>query len=269
MPVRTDDFNVQMTELSCSRIVTIAAPDAGDWLADITGRGSFWIQARARTEIFMSSAEFVAVGGRPGHEGLFRISGQPLEGSPATLQVRLSGPVRTASFSLVALDSATIMPVPVKVTSRDADDREYVGTVALPRQPFRLAVSGEDANGWPYRRLFPALFHAETVEVAPADPGIDRVKAGTTASLRFRVRNIGQKTTFRILAVDNKRFVSRFEPEELTLASGASGFVAVDVTIPPDAAGPGSCDVTLTATSATNATRNSAVKHIEVVPARP
>jgi von Willebrand factor A domain-containing protein 7 len=269
IPVGGGDSRVQMTELACSRIITIATPDPGDWYADVTGSGSFWIQARVKTEIFLTGAEFVAVGGRPGHEGLFRIAGQPLAGSPATLQIRLSGSVRTARFSLVALDGAPIMPIVPTMTSHDDDDREYVGRITLPKGPFRLAASGEDATGWPYRRVFVALFHAETVEVVPADSGVDRVRAGATSSIRFKVRNIGPKETFRIVAADGRRFVSRVDPQELTLASGASGLVTVDLTIPADATTTRGCDLTITATSASSITTNSAVKHLEMVAADP
>jgi len=232
----------------------------------VTGTGTFWFRASAKTEIFLVGVEFVKMGGRPGHEGLFRIAGQPLAGFPATLQIRLSGPIETAAFRLVTLGGDAMTPVTLAMTSRSGDEHEYVGTFDLPRQPFRLSVTGGDSNSWPYQRIFHTLFHAETVEVASADAQVDEVSLGTTSSVKFAVLNIGQRRTFRIVGIDNKRFVSRIDPQELTLASGASGLVTVDLTVPPDTALSTGLDVTITATSTSDTTTNGTVKHLVVVP---
>jgi hypothetical protein len=92
----------EITELNCGRIVTVSSPEAGNWHAEITGTGRFWIEAQAQSDIYFVSVEFVKRGGRPGHQGLFRIDGQPVAGTPATLRTSLSAAAtRTTEFYLV------------------------------------------------------------------------------------------------------------------------------------------------------------------------
>src|SRR6266436_2221229 len=63
------------TELNCGRIVTVSTPEAGEWRVEITGTGRYWLEAQAQSDIYFIGVEFVKKGGRPGHEGLFRIQG--------------------------------------------------------------------------------------------------------------------------------------------------------------------------------------------------
>src|SRR5215510_866814 len=87
----TQSADIDINELTCGRIVTVNVPEPGIWRAEIAGTGMYWLQAQAQSDIHIISAEFVRSGGRPGHEGFFRIQGQPLTGSAATLRVSLSG----------------------------------------------------------------------------------------------------------------------------------------------------------------------------------
>src|ERR1039457_6578311 len=117
------------TELNCGRIVTVAPPAAGIWRAEITGSGTFWLEAEAQSEIYFVSSEFVKVGGRPGHEGLFRIQGQPLAGPPATLQASLSAAqTRTNDFSLVNQRGEMIQKMHMKAENSDREFLEFTGS---------------------------------------------------------------------------------------------------------------------------------------------
>jgi len=70
------------TELNCGRIVTVSTPQAGEWRGgNHRGRPVFGWKLRRRVIFFFVRVEFVKVGGRPGHEGFFRIQGQPLAGN--------------------------------------------------------------------------------------------------------------------------------------------------------------------------------------------
>src|SRR5262245_42095316 len=70
--------DTEITELLCGRIITMTSPEAGTWQLEITGKGRFWFEAQAQSDIYFVNLEFVREGGRPGHEGLFRIDGQPV-----------------------------------------------------------------------------------------------------------------------------------------------------------------------------------------------
>ena len=128
--------------MNCGRIVTVISPEAGKWRAEITGTGRFWMEAQAQSDIYFVAVEFVKKGGRPGHEGLFRIQGQPLAGTrnPSGLSLRqrnqdhrvLSG-YRTGPDHPEAADAAV---------NSDREFLEFVGSVDLPSVPFRVAVKG-------------------------------------------------------------------------------------------------------------------------------
>jgi hypothetical protein len=84
--------DAEITELACGKILTVNSPEAGECHAEIAGMGRFWIEAQAQSD-----------GGRSGHEGLFRIQGQPVAGIPAILRVSISaGAGSTAEFYLVS-----------------------------------------------------------------------------------------------------------------------------------------------------------------------
>lgn len=204
---------IEDTNLNCGRIVTIESPETGRWRVKISGSGTYWLSAQAQSEIYFVSVEFVAVGGRPGHEGLFRISGEPLADHPATLEVNLSSrPVRSAEFHLVAEDGEVLQNLPMKKESGDADDSGYVGTFDLPHRAFRVSVSGFDREGSPFERQFHTLFHAATVEVKPASQFED-LPAGKTTSFAFQIRNVGESDTFRAIVTESHKLVQKVEPQ--------------------------------------------------------
>lgn len=257
--------NTEITELHCGRIVTVAPPESGIWHAEIAGSGRFWIEAQAQSDIHFISAEFVKLGGRPGHEGLFRITGQPLAGTSATLQVSLSAKdTDSTEFRLVTERGDTIQQVQMDVTSSDPQFLEFVGSFECPRDPFRVAVTGRDPKGQTYQRFFSTLFHAETVEVLPGNE-LDGLLAGHAQQISFAVRNAGASAKFKVTVTDAKHFVSQIVPSELTLGAGEPGTIRVDLTVPAGTAPGIGDDIIVVVSSITGpASSNSSVMHVSV-----
>jgi von Willebrand factor A domain-containing protein 7 len=253
--------STEVTELNCGRIVTVSSPEAGEWRAEIAGTGTYWLRVQAQSDIFFVSAEFVERGGRPGHEGLFRIQGQPVAGTSAMLDVSLSATATgTREFYLVSEEGQTIQELQMHAVNSE----EFVGSVDLPPQPFRVAVKGSDSNGKQYQRFFSNLFHAESVEVSPP-LDFDEVSPGGTKQLAFAVRNLTVPRTFKITVTDAHQFVGTVEPKELTLGAGETGTVRVNLTVPAGtAAGVGDNLVFLATSVAGPATSNSSVVHFSV-----
>jgi hypothetical protein len=257
----------EITELNCGRIVTVTSPEAGNWRAEITATGTFWIEAQAQSDIYFLSAEFVREGGRPGHEGLFRIQGQPLAGMPATLQASLSAAAtKTTQFRLVSERGETIQKLRMHHVNSAREILEFVGTLDLPKVPFRVAVMGRDSHGRQYQRFYAPLFHAESVEVSPK-VDFDELAAGTTKQATFTMRNIGFPRSFRMAVTDARQFVSKVEPKELSLGVGESGIIRVDLTVPAGTPPGVGDDVVVVATSTAGpGTSNSSVVHFSVAP---
>ncbi|HET7101057.1 MAG TPA: hypothetical protein VFJ52_07900, partial [Terriglobia bacterium] len=98
--VTSETSGAEITHLNCGGFVRVAPPAAGEWHVRVSGKGRFWLEAGGVSDIFMVEAEFVHLAGRPGHEGYFRISGQPVADQPAMLRVELSGKTRNVQFRL-------------------------------------------------------------------------------------------------------------------------------------------------------------------------
>ena len=259
--IAENSADTEITQLRCGRFVTITSPDAGNWHVELTGKGRFWLEAQAQSDIHFVNVEFVKAAGRPGHEGWFPIEGQPLSGSPGTLRASFpSSGARTVEFYLVNESGQTIRPVQLQPLSSSG---EFLGTVVLPDTPFRVAVKGLDASGRQYQRFFAQLFHAETVEVS-WNRTFDELRAGTEKEAELIVRNNGSPRTFKLTVTDSRQFVSKVEPTQFMLGTGESETVRVGLTMPP-AATQGGDDVVVVATSTAGpATSNSSVVHFSV-----
>jgi hypothetical protein len=257
--------STEITDLNCGRILTVSSPEAGEWNAEITGSGRYWVEAQAQSDIYFVAVEFVKQGGRPGHEGLFRIQGQPVAGTPATLQASLSAnETKTAEFYLVGERGQIVQKLQLHAGNSDREFLEFVGSVDLPNVPFRVAVRGRDVNGKQYQRFFSSLFHAESVQVSPK-LDFDELAAGSTSHVSFTVENVGFPRTFHITVTDAHQFVSKVDPKELTLGAGKSGSVRVDLTVPAGTAlGIGDDIVIVAASTAGPPTSNSSVLHFSV-----
>lgn len=257
---RTED-----SELNCGRILTVAKPEAGIWRAAVSGTGTYWLEAKAQSGIFFINAQFVEEGGRPGHEGLFRISGQPIAGERATIQASLSATdTKTTEFAFVSERGDILHRLAMKVTDSDGEFLETTGEVELPSVPFRLAVSGRDMKGMRYQRFYEPLFHAETVQVIPK-LDFDEVAPGSSRAAVFEIRNPGPARVFKITVADTKRFVTNIEPQELSIGSHASKLIHVGLAVPATAQKYGKDNIVVTAQSTSGpATTNSAVVRITV-----
>jgi von Willebrand factor A domain-containing protein 7 len=268
--IREGLAGVEDTELNCGRILTVSSPEAGEWHAEIFGAGRFWIEAQAQSAIHFIAVEFVKKGGRPGHEGLFRIQGQPLWGTPATLQASLSASAtKSTEFYLVTDGGQTIQQLQMHAVSSDREFLEFVGSVDLPIEPFRVAVMGRDSNGKQYQRFFSNLFHAESVEISPK-LDFDELRAGSTEQAAFTVRNVGFPRTIKLTVTDPHQFVSKVEPKELVLGAGESGTIRVDLAIPAGTAPGLGDDLVIVARSTSGPpTSNSSVVHLSVASSNP
>jgi len=251
----------QETVLNCGRLLTIEAPAAGAWRLQVLPTSRFWLIARGRTDLDLLSAEFMRLGGRPGHEGLFKIPGQPVAGQAATLRVQIAEPQpEPPAFVLMSLQGRPIR----RVSLARVDDEEFDGQIDLPSEPFRVSIVGVDQSGAPYQRMRAGLFHAENVELLPAgDP--EMLPPGEETTVSFVVRNAGPRTRYRILAVDANHFVARVEPEFVELDPRAEHIVKVVLRVPAGAPAGTGLELTITATSdGPPETSNSAVRRFTV-----
>lgn len=117
-----------------------------------------------------------------GHEGpgYFSVKHAPYRGKPAIVEVALYGrnAIRSVQFELVdqyGLQLAT----PVAMRVGNADSAEYWLQLAVPLQPFRFGIRGEDFRGQPFERLDKDLYTPIDGDVRPPTlpPGLPAARA--------------------------------------------------------------------------------------------
>ena len=213
----------------------------------------------------LHNVEFVIYTGRPGHEGLFRIQGQPLVGEPQTLLVQLLGSYATAEFRFVSREGDTLAVLDLKQGDPRAAADDFVGQVELPDQPFEVMVFGTTLNGEPYQRVFPALFTPQPVGVSFARVDAP-FRSGQTTPIAVEIRNVGPPATFqvRVTLVGSDTVVSNIKPSEVTLERGERKTVELALDVPPNIKPGAEITVIVTATDVANSSvSNGAILTVE------
>jgi hypothetical protein len=249
---------VDAFSFDCVRGFAVERPVPGEWTIQAAGAGTYWFVVHARSDFGLDDAEFVQVTGRPAHEGLFRIPGQPVAGRPATLRARVTREeVTDATFDLVSMSGVQLQAVELSPITASSTEEEYVGEIAnLPVIPFRVRVSGRDRTGEVYQRVSRPAFHAATVEVVP--PQMVTLARGQRTPVTLSVRSVGAPARLQIVAVLNAT-VLRVEPATLQLSANESREVTVWADVPANDTSL-SPEIVVTAESPTDpAAANSAI----------
>ena len=184
------------------------------------------------------NAEFVEPDAAPESNRFVRIQGRPIAGKPATLRVQVSSAIKSPAFQFVSMDSRPLQTLDLQ----SADPGEFTGAVALPTEPFRVAVTGSDESDLPVQRVWHGLFHAEVIEVVPP-AGEPTVTAGSEMSVTFTIRNHGPAARLHLVASDQRGKVIAVEPATLELGAGAEGDATVRLSLP--AAAPANGEVSV------------------------
>jgi hypothetical protein len=246
---------------NCVRVITVDRPPPGIWTARITAAGTFWFVVHAKSELALDDVAFVQEGGRPGHEGLFRIAGQPVTGRPALLRAHVTRDrLDTVAFDLVSMGGARIQTLDLRPVTPDDTEEEFLGETAwLPAVPFRVRVSGRDRNGIEYQRVSGPAFHPSTVElVGPGDTVA--LERGRRTAFKVSVRNLGATARFQLRGV-GLIGVLPTDPQVVQLGAGETVEVTVLADVPVTAAERG-FDIVVTAERiGAAADVNSAIVH--------
>ena len=145
---------VKLQTYSHMTIATIDAPAPGIWRIDFEGAGLYSISAHVRGSgeelAQLVDFDFVEVGGRPGHEGLFPVKRELLRGESLLCKLSFAGTPNPVQVSFVTGDNKTLGTAPLD--AEPGDTKHYLGRCVVPSLPFRVLVTGRDRMGQPFRR---------------------------------------------------------------------------------------------------------------------
>lgn len=136
-------------------IATVERPDPGIWHLELRGVGLYSVSATIAPAHDGSAPafdrlEFVEMGGRPGHEGWFPIQREPRKGETLECSVHPDGSFSAPEFSYVAVDGSALGQAELR---REENGGDYYGRCVLPSTPFRVRVTGLDAQGRRFQRI--------------------------------------------------------------------------------------------------------------------
>jgi hypothetical protein len=229
--VQPTDPDVQVTTVSSGTVITILHPVSGAWQVTAAGTAStsYSLAVKGEGTLSLDRFDFVEVGGG-GHQGYFVIEGLPVVGDTITAAAALSGPF--ASVQLELHDRAGNLLSLLNLTPEaGGDPTQLFGPVSLPSQPFVVYARGTDTTGKTFQRVLVKSIAPQTLRVLapiPAD-----LPAGGVMTYTFEVKNSGPSGTFRVIASDDRGFVTSALPAQLDLAKNRKAKVSVQLTIPP------------------------------------
>ena len=225
VPVGLSDADADVTELSTGRIVTIDSPEPGPWTFEVAGDGLLWASVVGAGSLGLVDFRFVETRGRLHHLGSFPLPGSPAQDQPSEYLATLAGDVTAVSLAAVAPDGTGLAVLP---SSPLGTADQQTGSATPPSGEFRVAVSGQDAAGFPFQRAFAPMFRAQPVRV---DPPVGGLLLGEVASISavFRVENLGPPDTFALIAADQQGLVVDVTPAQLTLGTGQSSSATVEL----------------------------------------
>jgi hypothetical protein len=101
------------------------------------------------------------------------IAGEPAKGAQLIAEARMymEGAIATIKFELLDQRGRPIQNLHFVKKDTDLTSGEFTGVMIVPAQPFRVAVSGLDVTGKPYRRVYKHLFRP-TNAVPSANPRV-------------------------------------------------------------------------------------------------
>lgn len=232
--VRPGDPGAMFSETSSATVITIQAPEPGEWELSVSGRGSFTMVAQAESLLSLLSFEFVELSPLV-HSSFVPVPGQPLVGDEATGRASLLGSFETAKFQLMDESGETLQLIDLARGDPNAAADDFVGSFPLPNSPFRVAVSGLDKNAITYQRVFPTLFRAQSVELSIASATVnDRLPIGVTTVFQANIHNLGEPASFQLEASELNGFVSTVVPDVIALNADGIGTFEIEVTVPDD-----------------------------------
>jgi hypothetical protein len=265
--VQEGDAGVVIRKTNANVFFSVENPDTGVWKVRISGASgqTYSVSVNVVSPIHIVDLNFVELKGRPGHEGMFPIDGQPLNTTEQFISLNMSGEVNNVEMYLVALDGRVLKSVDLSLENTTGTLSQYYGRVYLPTEKFKILVKGTDSAGNTFERLYNQVYVGQTVSVKPVRTRPVYFQPGKKATVTFEVKNTGVTDTFVLEATQENGEIATPDVSEVTLDTNNSSIVNVSFVVPESAKDQTEYTVTLKAKSKTNTESSNFAQYIAEV----
>ena len=236
----------------------IDAPKPGLWSVSVDASEPYLLTAEAKSAMDLLTARFVEPGGRPGHEGLFPIQGNPAAGEPGVLEISMMDPLPQIAVSLRLPNGETLL----QPTVSQHDGEQFWANFTVPSETFRVYVSAEDAAGNMIQRAQSATVSPQRFFVKAVAPMLS-VWPGDAVAAQFRFENNGEASSFVAYAVLDDGSLAPVEPQNFDAGAEQTVQLTVNLKLPFDARPGSQRELMLTVTDNRTGGYNSATQQIE------
>ena len=222
------ESGVRLTQSTTGVVLTVLRPAPGAWSATTRASSPYSFAVRGESPLAVDRFDFLALSGRPGHQGYAPLPGPPVLSS-ALAGARLSGDIASVRFELRALDGRLLLPLTL-LPEPGGSPLEFFGPVGLTSEAFVVHALGRTSSGQSWQRVLPGAVSPRSVELT--GPATRALVPGTAHEVSFQVRNTGGPNIFRPSARDSRGSGARITPELLVLGSGEVGVFTVRWDVP-------------------------------------
>jgi len=235
--VQSTDSDMTYLQLSSVMSYTVEKPITGKWQASFEGKGEFLLSVFGDSVLRLEEITLLSQmeeSSSPSPDALSPIVGELVGGSEIVVAVRFTAAPQTVSLSLLKLADESVISIPT-VTAVDGEGSRYFqATITVPTEPFKLSFKGLTAEGSEFVRVMPVPFTPQSVKIT-ATPPFAEAMPQTTATFEMTVSNLSNaEATYTITASNTREWLVTL-PATITVESGSSKTVTVNVDIPADA----------------------------------
>ncbi len=227
--VQAADTGVLIQTDGLRQSISVLSPTAGKWTVLVSEGGSFDLQIAGRSPLALRQFNFVKQGGRGGHEGFFKMGGEPVAGQTNNARAELSEGFATAQFELRNREGKVLQVLPMDPAPAGPTNR-FFGKGLLPTEPFVVYVTGKDKQGKSYQRVQAGAIKAQTVFIEA--PPFPKLLAGKATTLTFKLTNVGDPDVFSVSTTGDRGYVKSITPANLTLGLGQTKDVVLEIQPP-------------------------------------
>ncbi|MBB4594642.1 pre-peptidase C-terminal domain-containing protein [Xanthomonas cannabis] len=264
--LKATDVGASINAIESGTIAVQQAPEPGIWRVHVSGSGTYELSASGKSEVQLLKFGFVQSSGDI-HGGYSPIAGQPLAGESAIAEAKLVGASSGVTWSLVNESGGNLGAVLLtRNFVHDGDPSAAMGLVSPPSVPFRLVAAGLDATGTRFTRVHPTLFRGQSIELETVEILSQDAAQGEVTKIPFKIKNHGAAATFAISSSATNNVTTVANTNEIAVAAGSEATFEISAQVPAATPEGSNIEVTVSATSKTDAKiSNTASAILDVV----